>query len=510
MLKSWLLISLLACSILGAGIGAWLTPSGTYSTSVGEVQVTVRPAIEHRGQVSLYVPVADWGVRAKPLRNLMDIHLEPRRVDRKQALAVATGDEGQIEATSRQINRAVISQMIKTFAWSLVGGLLGGLFAMFLWEKAGVQGGSRLRLAPLGGMLVAAVFAVGNGALTALTFDSQKLQQPTYYASGDELANLLNEIDHLQGTAKKYKGQVQQSVQAVAGLLTSPPQSQSKGKRVRMVLASDLHNNRLVFPALRDSSADAEALILAGDFVHNGSQAEAKLLKDAGYLSRNVIGVSGNHDSRGIMRELASQGMSILTHAGRLQADGTVKGSPILRVKGLTLAGFEDPLEYTKKDYPDQVRTRISFSDFPEGEEMRQAAIERYWDWWKQLPERPQILILHQSELGRELAKKIWQADSKDAPPLTILSGHTHRQRVDRVGKITVVDSGTAGAGGLLGVGKDQIGWAQLQFSPREGKLLLMDMIRLNPLKGSAQATRVNFQQTPCEQPLVVCQPGQK
>ena len=74
------------------------------------------------------------------------------------------------------------------------------------------------------------------------------------------------------------------------------------------------------------------------------------------------------------------------------------------------------------------------------------------------------------------------------APPLAILTGHTHAQRVDLIGPVTVVDSGSVGAGGPFGAGKDDIGLAVLHFSEDPGALRSADLASIDPRDGSAQA----------------------
>ena len=64
---------------------------------------------------------------------------------------------------------------------------------------------------------------------------------------------------------------------------------------------------------------------------------------------------------------------------------------------------------------------------------------------------------MHQAALARDLAARIEEADPAGAP-LAILTGHTHQQRVDLIGPVTVIDSGSVGAGGPFGAGKDDIG----------------------------------------------------
>ena len=94
-------------------------------------------------------------------------------------------------------------------------------------------------------------------------------------------------------------------------------------------------------------------------------------------------------------------------------------------VAGLEVAGFEDPLAYQGRGYPAGVRATLSFTDLPDGEQRFSEAADRYWGWWNALPRRPDVLLIHQAALARDLAARIEDADPAGAP-LAILTGHTH------------------------------------------------------------------------------------
>ena len=69
-------------------------------------------------------------------------------------------------------------------------------------------------------------------------------------------------------------------------------------------------------------------------------------------------------------------------------------------------------------------------------------AADRYWRWWNALRRRPDVLLIHQAALARDLAARIEEADPAGAP-LTILTGHTHHQRVDLIGPVSVPGAGS-------------------------------------------------------------------
>ena len=292
----------------------------------------------------------------------------------------------------------------------------------------------------------------------------------------------------------KYSERVNTSIRSIAGLLDdrTTPGAPTATATQRVVLASDIHNNLLTLPTVRRYSG-GHLTILDGDFTINGGKMEAPLLKNVATLGDPVVAASGNHDSPGIMRTLERRGVTVLDHD-----DG------VRTIEGLKLAAFEDPLEFVGKEFPSGLRTGLSFGDIPDGHQRYLEAVQERWQWWQALPERPHVLIVHQEAIGRALANLIWQADP-DGAPLAILVAHTHVQRMDRYGPVTTVNSGTAGAGGVFGIGSQSVGLALLDFDRETGALAATDLVQMNPSTSAARAQRVITQTPDCDEQLVFC-----
>jgi hypothetical protein len=111
---------------------------------------------------------------------------------------------------------------------------------------------------------------------------------------------------------------------------------------------------------------------------------------------------------------------------------------------------------------------------------------------------------MHQEAIGRALANRIWKEDPKGAP-LAILVAHTHVQRLDRYGPITTINSGTAGAGGLWGIGSQSVGLALLDFDKETGALVATDLVQMTPSTSAARAQRVIIDTPDCDDQLVFC-----
>jgi hypothetical protein len=111
------------------------------------------------------------------------------------------------------------------------------------------------------------------------------------------------------------------------------------------------------------------------------------------------------------------------------------------------------------------------------------------------------VVLVHQNGLAQFLARTL--LDRGVTRPLTILTGHDHRQHVTTYGPVSVVDAGTVGARGIYGVGRDQVGLGDLHFA-RTGDLEAADLIAVEPVSGAAQAQRVVT--VPCTAGGGVCQ----
>ena len=204
--------------------------------------------------------------------------------------------------------------------------------------------------------------------------------------------------------------------------------------------------------------ARGKPVFFVGDFGTSGSLRRGALLAPRlARLGSRVVAVSGNHDSARFMRSLARRGVTVLERAGVLRPDGR-HGAATIEVDGLVVAGFDDPNEWRgrRADDPLRVFSFAEMSDPKAAEASARAELLRLVR--RPRPRRPDVVLLHQNGLALFLARTLQERGDDRA--LTILTGHDHRQHVDRYGPHVVVDGGTAGAGGIAGVGQDSVGLA--------------------------------------------------
>lgn len=477
--------------VAGMVLGARLAGPIEQETSIGVVSFELSPAFS--GEAEAYVPLADWGFRADAFSAPFKLRAELRSIDRPALLSVAAGDRELIDKASDELRTGAEVATARAALWGV--GTTALLAAVAILSSPWLQARRRLFLGLLAGITLIA--GIGVGIRAVASFDVASFERPTYYARGSELAQILA-VAERERSRDGYSSSVDRTLRSFSTYLTGTGEVASGGRD--LILASDIHNNSLVLGPLGNFAGD-DPVVLAGDFGNDGSETEAKLLApQIAELSEDVLAVSGNHDSLGLMETLAGSGVEVLTDDGLLESGGGVSDSPLLEVDGLLFAGYADPLQWEEADPSDPERI-FSFSELPGGGEAeQQAAYADIAIWFDGLPERPDVVVVHQNGIAQDLARQLWERGETE--PLTILTGHDHKQHVDRYGSIVVVDGGTVGAGGVFGAGDEFAGLAQLHFDIDEPILRSVDLIRAEPLSGRAQAERVVVD-TLCEQNTV-------
>ncbi|HEU4978047.1 MAG TPA: metallophosphoesterase family protein [Solirubrobacteraceae bacterium] len=481
-----LALAAVVVALTGLWLGIRLAGTDTRETPLGRASVQV--SVASHGGVEAFIPVADWGLRFHAFRGPVVLHVEPRAVDRQAVIRAVSGDQHVLAGTEAQLRKAAAHVSISAWLWGAgIALALGALVAL------GLAHATRRRAIVLGFPVAVCSIAllVGLGVLLRVrsTFDSHAFEHPVFYARGAELAQLLHASSKVTATQNGYTSTLAQTLQGFATLLEdSTLQRVPPGNRDAL-LVSDLHGNVLALGPLR-RYASGQPIYFVGDFGQTGSAAEAKaLVPRVSRLGARVVAVSGNHDSGLLMRRLARAGVTVLTASGRLRANGSVSGPPVVRVDGLRVAGYGDPFEYHGPDPADPSRI-YSFADLPGGGKPEfNDAEQRLIAWARGLRPRPDVLMVHENGLAQGLAQALHARGWTHA--LTILTGHDHVQHVDRYGAITVADAGSVGAGGVFGAGHTYIGLGQLHFGTRPPALRAVDLVKSDPFTGAAQADRI-------------------
>jgi predicted phosphodiesterase len=471
--------ALLCAGLSLAGGFVALRSAGPASRPVtlGTVDVRVEPATG--GRLDVYVPVVDWGMLARPFHGPVAIELEFRSLDRDAALA-ALREGGSAEAslalTREELRDAVAGGLRRAALLVLLGSAVGGLFGGAL-----VAAFSRRRWLALGPVtgVAASLALVAVAGLGVSRFDYDALREPTFYAHGDELPRLLAFSERLLEAGEGYEDSYDEAVAGLTRLIATaggrrgePPIASA------LVVASDLHSNSLVLPALEGFAA-GKTVLVAGDLTQRGTRYEMPIVSAVARLGNRVLAVSGNHDSRPLMRAAAGAGVLVLTRSGRLHPDGSTDGDPVVSVDGLLVAGWDDPLESARGGF-EQRSLELKERAFVD-------ARQELLTWFAALPERPDVVLVHRHALAHALLE--WLA-AEGGEPVLLVTGHDHTAHVDRRGAHVLVDGGSVGAGGAFGVGEEPSGLAQVHLDAA-GRARAVDLIEVEPVSGEARARRV-------------------
>jgi predicted phosphodiesterase len=471
----------LLCAVLalaGSIVALRAAAPESRGVTLGTVDVHVVPA--RSGAVDVYVPVVDWGVRAEPYRAPVAVELEFRSLDRDAALAALRSGgsaDASLETLQGELRDAVSDGLRRAALFALLGGVVGGLLG---GGVAGAFGRRRwLWMGPATGAAVTlAAIAVVAGGVSR--FDYSALREPTFYAHGEELPRLLEFSERLLADQEGYADSYGDAVAGLTQLIAVAGEQRAEPAPIdrAVVVASDLHSNGLVLPALEEFASD-RPVFMVGDLTQRGTRYESAIVPGLARLGSPVVAVSGNHDSRPLMLAAARAGVIVLTRHGRLEDGGTTDGDPVVTVADLQVAGYEDPLESASGTFQGRL-LELKENDFLDTR-------RRFLDWFTMLPERPDIVLVHRHGLAHALLDRLAE---DGGPPVLILTGHDHHQHVDTQGAHVLVDGGSVGAGGAFGVGEDLSGFALVHLDADE-QARAVDLVEVEPSSGAASAHRV-------------------
>ena len=448
-----------------AGMAVALLAASTTQerTTFGTLETRVVPTLH--GSVTVYVPLVDWRVRLLRHHAPARVEVTVRGIDRSRATegvsssAEAARSLADVRADSERVVAGAIHRGV------IVAAIGGGIGALVV---GGALAGATLHrrwwlLAPLLGSLVAGgVLAPSVSILRELS--QQHVQVSAAGGNAGELPSVLRFAEQLLTVGDEYEGHFRTALTSARNLATFTDAGAGRAEPTvdtTALVVSDLHDNVFVLDAL-DAFAGDDTVFAVGDFVLVGAAVERSTAPDVANLGGRVIAVSGNHDTTRYMRLLADAGATVLDQDERTW-----------RWNHLLVAGFPDPLE--SFDGSDGHRLRVY------GDEYRRQR-ESFLAWFDELPDRPDVVLVHQHGFAHALADAL--AERGDTRPLLILSGHDHDPHVHATGAVTIVDSGTVGAGGLAAVGEQDASFARLNLA--RGRIVSVDEIAVDPLTARA------------------------
>ncbi len=458
--------------VVGGGWLAMASYSADRELAVGTVRLSADPGMG--GALDVYVPLVDWGARFDVVRAPVRLQVDVRAIDRDAARGIADGDELDIGDLRRQATDGIASYLRELLGIALVASLALGVLVAFA---------VRDRRAPRTRILVAVAAAgalVGTAGLAVLLPPRGPLADPEYYANGNDVPRALEALDRVQRSTDRVDQEFDAQLVGLARLVIAPSQRPALVGRPKLTVASDLHNNVLAV-SLLERVADKGPLFMVGDLTDRGSPIEGRLLRRVVRAGRPFVFVTGNHDSDLLARRLARDGAIVLGETGRLLADGS-RGPIVVRVGRLRVAGYGDRFVRRAADgYEDRYRR----------EGPSQAQKEAFADWLFPLLNRVDVVAVHNVRLAEAALDRLRQGPP--VRPLLLLTGHTHEAELVRQPGVTIVNGGTAGAGGTNNLAKGSpYGVARVIYDTAKGgfRPLAADLVELDPGTGSATARR--------------------
>jgi predicted phosphodiesterase len=464
-LRIALTIALVALAALGGELAVLASFYEQRRLSIATVRMSVHPGT--RGALALYVPLVDWGVRFHAVRLPAELRLDVRSIDRAAASRIARNqrvDVAQVRADARDATAAYLRTLL---AMMLAGGLLAGSFVALA-----VRHGNGPRVRWL--LLSAALATVGGVAVVALTLPPRgPLDDPQYFAHGADIPRALQAVEQVGRSQRNLSEELDAQLVGLARLVLAPGERTPAAGARRLVLASDLHNNVLVLPALA-RAAQGLPLFMAGDLTDRGSALETAVTARVAAAGHPLVFVSGNHDSDTLELALARAGAIVLTRRGRLLPDGR-HGPRVVHVAGLRVAGYDDPF-MRRRNRPYHAFGTVS------------AEQQRAFDRWLRRLGPLDVAMVHEPALAALALRRL----TRDPPaqPLVLLVGHTHVAALDVRHDVVELNAGTAGGGGSGNLTEHQdIGLATLGYrASRDFLPLAADLVTIAPGSGAATA----------------------
>src|SRR5687768_18342678 len=90
--RAVLSLLVIVCALAGAWAAPRLAGPASYQTDVASLRFQLAISTPSERGVSLYVPIANWGLRAPVFAAPMQVSIEPRAVDRDGVARAVTGN----------------------------------------------------------------------------------------------------------------------------------------------------------------------------------------------------------------------------------------------------------------------------------------------------------------------------------------------------------------------------------------------------------------------------------
>lgn len=414
-----------------------IAPSGRVESPLGEIEVRAR--IEHGG---VYLDIPPLGsVHARTHNAMVGVHIELRRLEIEQVgVRVQSGESTRdLEKMRRDLRGAFL-----WYTLSAVGTC--ALLVVILMRRR------RLIFETLlwSGALMATL-----GVWAVVQFDTSAFSQSTFHGSLREAPEVMRRVDR----AIEGIGEAKQRLDVISRQLETltTPLEDTTGD-VTILHVSDIHSNPVGFAWVSQLAKRfaPDVVIDSGDVTSFGYDAETEsLLQTLDVPQEKYLIAYGNHDAPSV-REKLNERLSGIDQR-------------IIDVQGVRVLGWDDPT-FTAQE--GQSNDELDALYEASGEALRVRCLK----------ERPDVVVVHNPEMARYV----------DGCAKSVISGHWHQSKQLKLpGGTIVCVGGTSGAGGVGGVSPSGVYEAEL-LRYKDGELVGIDVVRMNPTNGEAVVRRLN------------------
>jgi predicted phosphodiesterase len=397
-----------------------LQSPGTYLVSTGSVTFEMRPEWPGGQLVLPLGPAGELSLRTH--RTPVDVVMDYRLPAETAALIESGGEE--VERLQGGALAAFRRYLLGRIPWLLLAGAAAGVLV------GGVISRRRLVWGAAGGAAAAVLVGVVIALATYATIDrSPSVRYEGLAARVPELLPLISALSG-GGDQSDRLGRLQDFIdglEAVATELATEPRRPARAEIVRLLLASDIHDNvfgaRAAARLAAGGGVPVDGVLFAGDLTDRGTAEEAELvLRAFGALDSTVLFVGGNHED--------DPAMEVFARAGFLELQYNV-----VTIQGVTILGASDAVAHEPQVDSDEAR-------------LETAAVQLAESWRLREP-RPRVVLVHDLRQADDVV-----AAAKDlGRPLLVAHGNDHVAGVTTDDVVILVDAGTAGASGYESIG---------------------------------------------------------
>jgi predicted phosphodiesterase len=391
--------------------------AASFRVPAGSVSFQLRPAWPGGHLIMPLGPAGELSLRTHrtPLDVVMDYRLPA------ESTALPIDDLPRLEGGARA---AFTRYLVGRAPWVLLIGAAAGLLVIGRWNRR------RLLWGAAGG--AAAALLLGGGVVLASYATLDRSPSVRYAGLASRVPAMLPLLRALStgGDQADKLGRLQDfldGLEAVATQLTIEPRRPARTEVVRLLLASDIHDNvfgaRVAARLAASGEVPVDGVLLAGDITDAGTAEEAQLFLRAFESSgAPVLFVGGNHEDAPALR--------VFRRAGYVVLDDTTA-----TVGGVTVLGASDPVASDPR----------KASDVPA---LAAAGLRLAGLWRAMQPPAPLVLVHDVRQADDTIAAAKEGGDS-----LVVAYGNDHVAGVSSDDGVVTVDAGTAGASGYEAIG---------------------------------------------------------